>query len=400
MDYRYQAINQQGQPISGDISAGSEREVSRLLQQQDLTPIEIVLADPGVSPKNARLRSAGVQEKVLVIREIATLLEAGVPLSEAIASIAEAHGHSQVGRGFESVLKALRSGETLSRALRAADLKFPEYLMQLVAAGEITGKMAQAFDSTATQMEYEDRVRQEVRNALIYPLVLVVSGVTAVLLIFIVVVPKFASMIKTGKVAIPWISKWVITSGLFVQQQLLWLGLLAVFVILGAVVAFSNPRLRERGYDALTRLPMIGPWLRQTEVGRWAAMLSALLDNRVPIITAMELARNGVRLISLRSQLDLAIREVRGGKKLADALSTSHAVSPMGLNLIRVGERSGALDTMLAALAKLYENSSRDRMKRFLLLLEPLAILLIGGIIGTMMISIMLAITSLSNIPF
>jgi general secretion pathway protein F len=127
-------------------------------------------------------------------------------------------------------------------------------------------------------------------------------------------------------------------------------------------------------------------------------MLGTLLGNKVPVIRAMELALSGVRLGSLGQQLRLAQRDLQAGQKMADALATHRAVSTMGVNLVRVGERTGDLPLMLATLARVYEEASRDRMKRFLVLLEPLTILIVGAAIGFIMIAIILAITSLSSV--
>jgi general secretion pathway protein F len=135
----------------------------------------------------------------------------------------------------------------------------------------------------------------------------------------------------------------------------------------------------------------------ETEIGRWSAMLATLLENRVPIVKALELAQGGVGLGAVRDRLQLALKEIRAGHKLADALAANHTVSAIGINLVRVGERSGELPSMLRTLAKLYENAGRDRMKRLLALLEPAAILTIGAIIGFIMIAIIMAITSINT---
>jgi general secretion pathway protein F len=126
-------------------------------------------------------------------------------------------------------------------------------------------------------------------------------------------------------------------------------------------------------------------------------MLGTLLDNKVPIVRAMELAESGVQLKAVAHKLQLAVRDLRGGKKLADALALHKTVNPMGINLVRVGERTGELPGMLRTLGHLYENASRERMKRFLILLEPATILIVGCVIGFIMVAIMLAITSLST---
>ncbi len=400
MEFRYQAVNPQGQTVSGIIGAGGEREAARLLRQQELTPVEIGPVGQPTETSRTRARKAGQKEKAIVIGELAILLQAGVPLAEAVESIGQTHTDSAIGETFSHVHGKLRGGESFSQALQSAPLEWPDYLFQLVAAGEHTGKLAQTLQSAATQMEYEQRINSEMRNALIYPSILVFSGIAATLLIFIVVVPKFASILKSSRAQIPDISVWVLTAGLFVKENLLWVGLGAAAAVLTIVSLVSNSAMRSKMLQALSRVPVLGRWLVETEIGRWASMLSTLLENRVPILKAMELTQNGMRLTAVKHKLQQALREVRGGKKMAVALAEVQMLNVTGLNLIRVGERSGELANMLRTLATLYENAGRERLKRLLILLEPLAILIIGAVIGTIMIAVMLAITSLSNVSF
>lgn len=397
MNFQYQAANAQGQLLNGQIDAVDEREAMRLLQQQNLVPISISSTKASAANSPARARKASTQDKTLAIQELTTLLNAGVPLAESVDSIGAAHAGTAIGTAFAKTSSALRSGERFAEALRLAELELPTYLYQLVAAGELTGKLGHSLRTAVTQMEYENRMRQEMRNALTYPAVLVVSGIAATLLVFIVVVPKFANLLKGDTASIPWLSRWVIGTGMFVQANLLWVGLGALALVMGAVAALRNPLMRSRAFEALVRIPLLGRWIVETEIGRWASMLGALLENRVGIMTAMELALGGVRVSALRNSLQQVLREVRGGARLADALATNRALEATGINLIRVGERSGELAPMLRALSTLYENAGRDRMKRLLLLLEPIAIIVIGSVIGLIMVAIMLAVTSLND---
>jgi len=397
MDFRYQATNARGETITGRIEAQSEREAARLLRQQDLTPLNIAMP---AAKRNGGRRRIRHQDKVLVMREMTTLLASGVPLAEAVESIAEAHDDSPLGGIFSTVHQQLRQGIDLSAALTHPDFSLPPYVRQLVAAGEMTGKLAAAMETAAVQMEHEERVRQEMRNALTYPAILVFTGIAATLLVFILVVPKFANLIKSGHADIPAISKWVIGAGLFVQQHLLAVTLIGMGIVALTLIALTNPRIRSKAYQTLAQLPILGEWLREQEMGRWASLLGALLQNRVPLVAALELAQQGQRIAVLRTRLQQSLREVRAGKGLAQALAGTQALEATGINLIRVGERSGELAPMLNALAGLYQESGRNRMKRFLLLLEPIAILLIGGVIGGIMIAIMLAITSLNTVSF
>lgn len=397
MDFHYQAANAQGQVLSGQISATDEREALRALQQQNLTPISIKSSTVTAGTARQGHKKASNQDKTLAIQELTTLLNAGVPLAESVDSISSAHAGTAIGTAFGKTLTALRGGERFSEALKLMELEFPDYLYQLAAAGELTGKLGNALQTAVAQMEYEDRMRQEMRNALTYPTILVISGIAATLLVFIVVVPKFSNLLKGNTSNIPLLSQWVIGTGMFVQSHLLWVGMGALGLVMGVASAMRNAAVRAKVYESLVNVPLLGQWIIETEIGRWASMLAALLGNRVPIITAMELALGGVKISNLRNSLQQVLREVRGGTRFADALTNNRALGPTGINLIRVGERSGELAPMLKALSTLYENAGRDRMKRFLLLLEPIAILLIGSVIGIIMVAIMLAVTSMND---
>jgi general secretion pathway protein F len=396
VEFQYQVANAQGQVLAGQISATDEREAQRLLQQQNLVPISITTTEP-VQVSGTHAKKASSQDKTLAIQELTTLLNAGVPLAESVESIASAHAGTALGAAFSSTLTALRRGEGFSQALAAAELEFPVYLYQLAAAGELTGKLGQSLQTAVAQMAYEERMRQEMRNALTYPAILVTAGIAATLIVFIVVVPKFANLLKGNIANIPLLSQWVIGTGMFVKANLLWVGMAIFAVVMGIVIAMRSQALRARVYEAMVRVPILGQWIADTEMGRWASMLGALLENRVAIITSMELSAQGVGIARLRNSLQQVARDVRGGARLADALATNRALGPTGINLVKVGERTGELAPMLRALATLYENAGRDRMKRFLLLLEPLAIVLIGCIIGTVMVAIMLAVTSMND---
>ncbi|MBV8502056.1 MAG: type II secretion system F family protein [Paucibacter sp.] len=398
MEYRYRAADRNGRTFEGQLQADSERAAQQQLQQQDLTPISL---NP-VQRKAARGtgKAPTDQDLLLALRELATLLQAGVPLAEAVSSCASAHLGTQLGDGLDRAHSQLRSGSPLSEALRAARLRYPEYLYQLLQAGELTGKLADALFGAAEQMEYELRVRSDMRSALTYPAILVLSGIAATLLIFIVVVPRFSGILKNPRADIPAISRWVLEAGLFTKENLVWIGLSAFAFFAAIAIALGNPQVRRQLLDRASHLPLFGDWLVNSEVGRWAKMFGTLLANKVPIVQAMELSEMGVRLSGLANRLSLAQRDLRAGKKLAEALETHRTVNAMGLNLVRVGERSGELPLMLKTLGNIYETASRDRMKRFLTLLEPLTILIVGSLIGFIMVAIMLAITSISTGAF
>ena len=197
---------------------------------------------------------------------------------------------------------------------------------------------------------------------------------------------------------LPFLAWAVLGTGVWFRSHFVFAigGLLAVVV--GLAAAFRRRGVRERALDAASRLPVVGPWIVESDTARWAKVLAALLANRVPLLKALELARGGVAIPARRARFDEVARAVRGGSGLADALEDHEVLNATAYNLVRVGEKSGRLAAMLASLAKLYEESGRSRMKRVLILMEPAAILVIGSVVGTIILGVILAITSANDL--
>ncbi len=395
LPFDYQATNAQGTPIAGRMEAASAQAVYQALQAQGLLPLEITPATPPSRRRGGRLNNA---MRIQAVQELATLLQAGVSISEALPSLCQGHANTPLGAVFDALHGHLRSGSAFSDALAESALNLPGDVVQIIRAGEASGELAKAMLSAVERLNYLETTRQELRNALIYPVILVISGIVAIVLIFALVVPKFSRLLQQGGDAIPWISRAVLRTGLYLNQH--WMMALAVCGLLLAMgwAMLQLPTVRRWLEEAVLRMPGIGGWILQTQMGRWTHSLGALLHNHVPLAHALTLSVEAVSIAGLRRRLEHVQAKVRAGERLTDALELQQLVDPMGANLLRVGEQSGRLGDMLHALTQVYNASSRQRMKRFLLLLEPIAILAIGASIAVLMIAIMLAITSLSDI--
>ena len=407
--FTYHALDRAGQSVAGQIEAGGEREALRALLAQDLTPISVTAAR-GTSAAGATTPAFGLHRRaksadcIQLFEELGTLLTAGVPLGEALPGLAQAYGKTPLGPSLEALTKAIRAGTALGPALREVaqtnGLPLPRYALALVDAGEASGALASALADAARQMGEEAEMRQELRNALTYPAILVISGLVAIMIVFVAVVPRFATLLKGGRAEIPAVSRAVIELGLAVQSHLAVLGALVACAVTALVFAWRSARLRAAALEAAARIPMVRGWLVPAEVGRWAAVLSALLANRVPLLEALRLSRDVLALSYVRRNLDDALRDVRAGRALSDVFAAQGWLGPTQVNLIRVGERSGELPNMLASLARLQTQAARQRAKRMLTLIEPAAILFIGGVIGFLLVSVMLAITGLNTAKF
>lgn len=399
MDFSYQATESGGKTLEGRISARDRSEVLVLLRKQGLIPVTV---EPlGAAAGSARSkRRIGPQEKAVAVRELATLLTAGVSLVDAVQSLAQVRAENLLGEYFNTVESRLRGGDSLSKAMLSGSLAWPPYVYQLVVAGEQTGNLGKCLEDAAGQMEYEEAVRQEARSALIYPVILVVAGLLATLIVFIVVVPKFANLLRTGKTELPMLSVWVLKAGVFTKEHT-W-GL-AFFSLLGIVLAVAWARKAAedgRLFAFAARVPILGELLMQNQIGIWAEMMGNLLENKVPLLKALELSNSTIKSRAWRDRIEGSLRSVRGGKALTEAMRATNLFDSTALNLMKTGEKSGQLPLMLRTLARMRRASAKENTRRFLALVEPVAILLIGGVIGTIMIAVMMAITSINNISF
>ena len=393
--YQYEAIDSDGRLVKGQAEAASVTDLVRSLNAEGHNVVEV--SEQRETRRSLFRRRLRAQDRVLAFHELATLLESGVALSDAVHAQASGGRHPEIEAAFQSVARGLMRGQSFGEALRGSGLPLPHYVHHLVAAGELSGHLARALRQAVEQMQHDQRMATELRSALLYPSILIVSGFAAVLLVFVFVIPQFSNLLDEAE-DLPLLAEAVLRTGLWFNENA---GLIALALAAAVAVAAAlsrQPAVRQRGRDALAALPLLGDWLGEVDTAKWASVMSAMLASRVSLMDALGLASQGVRLSRRRATLEQATADVRGGAALSAALEKRRALSPTGYNLLRVGEQSGQLAQMLRALATLCEENGTRRMKRVLTLIEPLAVLLIGAFLGVIMIGIILAITSVNDI--
>lgn len=396
MKFAYEGFDAQGEHQSGLLEATDKLEALRELQAKNITPIELNPLENKRKP-GFFTPSLTSQHIAQALHELTRLIESEVSIAESIEAMTDAGHHEKIDLAFTGIARALQHGESFSEALANSGLPLPSYLLHLVKAGELTGDLAGALKRAQAKMEYDERTANDLRNALIYPAILVVAGLAAILLMFIVVVPKFSNMLTKSTVELPWLATAVLTTGTWFNAN--WDVLLAGLAITAIICisALRQPRLRDSLTNWLARLPVIGRWLNETDMASWSYTLSAMLGCKVDLLTALTLSTNSMRIPRRRIAMQEVIRLVRSGKSVSIALAETHTLNRTGINLVKVGERTGRAAEMLSSLANLYEENSKNRMKKLLALIEPLAILLIGTSIGVIILGIILAITSVND---
>ena len=193
-------------------------------------------------------------------------------------------------------------------------------------------------------------------------------------------------------------SEIVLSVGLFVANNSYAVGLF-IFSLIGALIlVWRRPGFRQFTLTLLERLPIIGVWLTERDVANWSSLMSALLSSKSDLVKSLDLSAKSMRSAARRARMEIVIKDVRSGKSLADALEKNRVLTPAGYNLVRSGEKTGKVDFMVKSLAELYSEGVKKRMEDVLALVEPTAILLIGGVIGTTMIGVILAMTSINDV--
>lgn len=390
--FQYEAVSRDGQVSRGVVTAPDEAAVVRRLASDGLTALKI---SPAVATKSeGRERGLKPTERVLVLRQLALMLEAGVSLLESLDTVVQGIQARKGQRQFQAAIAALRRGDSFGHAMTEHVPGFPDYVYAMARVGEASGRIAEVLKEAAEQMAYEDRLRKDFSNAMTYPAFLAFAGVAAVGFIFTQVVPRFATMIGEDRTNVPAMSRWVLSAGEFANANLGAVGIGVGALIALIVVIVANPTVKARAYTLAHGLPVIGPVIQSREIASWARLTSFALNNGVPILSATALARAAVPIGPFRAGLNMLESDLRAGLTLDASLGAHTKLEAMDLSMLRAGQKSGAIGAMFGFMADNYEARLRDRMKRMTALLEPAAIAIISLLVGFIALSLVLALSS------
>lgn len=393
--YRYIAIHSDGSEARGEIEAAEANAAFRKLRDIGLSPVRLsrqVDLDFLSGFKNIRK-----QDLALFIRQLAVLLSSGVSLSESISSVANSTSHPKISQAIQGIQTGLRSGDRLHECLRRHLPMLPSYVFQFAELGEHTGQLGKTLSQAAEQYDYDQQVDSEVRQALAYPIFLLMAGTTIIFGMFLFVVPRFAEMLSGPDRSIPALSRLVVGASLWLTGNI-WLFLSIVITLVLTLVVLARRKWLD--FAVLSRrLPLFGSLMRASDFSRWSRSLAGALENGAELLPALELSERGVRDPHLQRQLARARQMVRSGSTIGDALEKNvRKASPFLIDMVKTGQQTGKLDHMLSVVSDLHRREVRERTAQITALIEPLAIVSISLIVGVIVISIVLAMTSIYEI--
>lgn len=400
--YRYKALNARGELLDGQMEAASGADVAARLQDQGHLPVEARLASE-VGAESAwralfKPRPFGGQRLVQFTQQLATLLGAGQPLDRALSILLELPEDEVARRTIADIRDAVRGGASLSAALERQHGAFGRLYVNMVRAGEAGGSLHDTLQRLADYLERSRALRARVVNALVYPAILLAMVGLSLLFLLGYVVPQFSAMYDSLDAELPWFSRLVLGLGVFVRDWWLVLLALPLLALLWLDRQRRDPAVMLR-FDAwLLQRKLAGPLVARLETARLARTLGTLLRNGVPLLAALGIARNVLDNRVLAADVDAAADEVKNGVGLSSALARGKRFPRLALQMIQVGEESGALDAMLLKTADTYEQETAVAMDRMLAALVPVVTLVLALVVGVVILAVLSPIYDLTNV--
>lgn len=407
--FRFRAVSGSGEVVEGAVDAASEAEVVAQLRGQGHLPLRV---EPGATAATERgtvgrwlhqplfgQRRVGRRDVALITRELATLLDAGLTLDQSLRLMIDLVEGEAARALLAEVLEQIKGGSSLADALARHPDVFSQAYVSMVRAGEAGGSLDEVLGRLASFLDQAEALHEQVRSALVYPvLVLVIAGLSIVVLLT-VVLPQFTPLFEGAETELPLLTRGLIGLGDFMQRY--WWALM--LIIVGGLWlvrrAWRRPASRARMDAALLRLPLFGTLLAKLDTARLARSLGTLLANGVPLLNALSIVQGTLANASLRAALAEASSGVKEGRGLAEPLARTRAFPVLAVHLLSVGERSGHLEPMLLKVADVFDREVRSTIERLMALLVPALTVTLGLIIALIIGAILMAILSAYELP-
>jgi len=397
--FDYRADNAQGRRCKGRLEADSPRHARQLLRERGLWTRDLneIRASGGMNsaPGAGRLSSADL---ALLTLQLSTLVQAGLPLEEALEAVAKQSAKRRVAGLLSAVRSRVMEGHALAAALAQFPKAFPELFRATVAAGERSGHLGHVLEQLAAYTQARQASRQKIQMALVYPLILMLASVVIVGFLLGYVVPDVVKIFVDSGQPLPWLTRALISTSHGLRSHgLLLLGVLVTLIGL-CRWSLRQPVWRLRWHRLLLNLPIISEVLRAMEAARFASTLAILGKSAVPLVDALEIAAAVIGNLTIRARMTDVARSVREGGTLTRGLELSGDIPPMMLHMIASGERAGELDRMLSRAAEQQESTLAARIALVVSLFEPAMLVLMGGVVLLIVLAILLPILSLNQL--
>jgi general secretion pathway protein F len=402
-EFSYKATTRTGQTVEGLMEGRDEETVIHGLHQLGYIPIRIAAArekGEGFSLSALLPQRVGIKDLLIFTQELTTLISAGLPIDRSLNILGTLTENRKLKETVKDLLKRIEGGNSLAEALAQYPRIFPRLYVNMVKAGESGGFLETILVRLVRYLQSTKEIRDYLVSVMIYPLILtLVSGASIVILVTFVI-PRFARIFSDMGQAVP-LPTQMLLSASQVFKSYWWAGLGVIVLIYFGFKAYSQDEERKLAWDRFKlRWVLVGDLIKKVEVSRFTRTLGTLLQSGVSILPALSLVKEISQNLAVSRSINYVHDRLREGKSVSKSLEETNIFPPLAIHMIGVGEETGRLDEMLIKVAENYEENVQNSIKRFVSLLEPLIILVMGSVVGFIVVSMLLAIFSINEIPF
>ncbi len=399
-EFAFEAIDSKGKRVSGTQEAASQEEVVSGLISKGLQPIHVKRLHSFQAILEFGKKRVSLDDVLYFTGELADLLEAGVPLERSLLILSEATEKEEVRGLVKEIKDAIHGGKTLSEALSQHKDVFDSLYINMVKVGELGGVLPQVLRRLGDFLERSRQIKKFIISSSIYPAILAFVGLVSVFILVTFVVPKFGQIFQDINQPMPAMTSFILGASLFLRTWWWLLFLIVAGLVLSFRIYIKRPEGRRWWDNFKLNMPLVGPFVRRIELGRFARTLGTLLESGVPILKGISLSGEVVGNTVIRDAVRELYAGIRQGKSLSLLMKKSRVFPPLMIHLVSVGEETGGLSRMLLKVADDFDEQVQSDTKLFLSMLEPITIVVMGIIIGGIIFSMLMAIFGINDVTF
>jgi general secretion pathway protein F len=396
-EFAYKASTMDGKIVEGIIEAVDERNVLEKLKDTGLIPLKINLPK-GKKNLDQLFKPSAKKGLLTFTTELSIMLNAGLTLDKSLvllSNISESKGMKDI---ILSLIKNIRGGNSLSDALKKHSDVFPRLYINMVKAGEAGGVLENVLSKLTEFLESSSELKENIYSAMFYPVILFVTGSASIVVLLTYVLPKFSSIFEDLGQSLPTPTLILLTISNLLSSYW-WVAVLTLVFAWFTFKSYLKTSEGRYNWDSI-KLKYSFNVLRNLEVARFCRTLGTLLKSGVPILQALNNVKDIVENAVMASAIDRVAKGTKEGEGISQPIANTKVFPPLALSMIKLGEETGQLDEMLLRIADTYEKSLKIALKRFIGLIEPVMILFMGLIVGLIVISILMAVFSINDLPF
>jgi type IV pilus assembly protein PilC len=387
--YKYSATDVVGKMNKGVMEADNTEDLREKLRKKDLFMVDCTVSmNTDINLDFLGPKKMKTEDLTAFCREMSSMLGSGVNMVRALNILAKQDSKPYLKKVYGKLATDIKHGMALSDAMAAQGSMFPELLVAMIRAGEASGKIDQTFEKMGVHFDKSHKLKQQIKSAMTYPMVLLVLIIVVIIALFTFVMPQFGSMLESTTV--PKITVFMMTLSDFCVDNFIWIILVMIALVIAVIFLLRIPAVQLTKDTLLIKIPKLGPLMKIIVTADFARTIASLYSSGMTIVNAMQCSKETINNKYVRSQFTAAVKSIRAGKSLSQAIREVDGFDKKLADTIEIGEETGKLDDMLNMSADTYEYDSQQAIKRLTGILEPLMIVIMAGVVVVVMLSVLL----------